>query len=262
MSDAPLLIAREKNYARLFSICTIVNSWEEYRLMKESFTNNGFSENCEYLVADNTDKNNFDAYAAIRRFLAEAQGQYIMVVHQDVRCVDPMSKLSNTLDSLERYDPRWAICGNAGGNGYRHFYFNLDNNGKVMKSDPLPAKVTSLDENLLIIKAGCHLTLSADINSFHLYGTDLCIIADFLGYSCYVVDFMVTHLSLGNLKQLEEYKPEFIGKYGNKLRERFIQTTCTKFYLSRSASKNNFYNNSFVFFWLKAAHRLSNVFKK
>lgn len=262
MSEGSYVIPAEKSYDRLFSICAIVNSWEEYELMKQSFLDKEFSENCEYLVADNTSKNNFDAYTAIRRFLQHAAGRYIIIVHQDVRCIDTAEKLSASLKSLNNKDPLWAICGNAGGNGYKNFIFYLENNGKLKKSAGLPARVTSLDENLLIIKSDAHLTLSADIQSFHFYGTDLCIIADLLGYHCYVIDFMVKHLSGGNLEQMEAFRPAFVESYGKKLRNRFIQTTCTKFYLSDSPSNNAFMNSSFVFFWVKAAQRFSNIFKK
>ena len=262
MNDEALAIPTEKKYQKVFSICTIVKNREEYRSMKESFIEKGFSSQCEYLVADNADKNNFDAYTAIRRFLQDAVGRYIIIVHQDVRCIDNIDKLLSSLDELEAKDAKWAICGNAGGNGYKNIILNLDNNGKLCKSDNMPARVTSLDENLLIIKADSHLTISGNIKSFHLYGTDMCIIADFLGYSCYIIDFMVTHLSLGNLKELEEYKPAFIAAYGHKFRERFIQTSCTKFYLGPTPAKNKLYNSKFVFFWVKAINRLSNAIKK
>ena len=262
MADGPLIIPAEKKYERLFSICTIVNNWDEYGLMKESFINKGFSADCEYLVADNSDKNNFDAYSAIRRFLQDAAGQYVIIVHQDVRCIDSAEQLLGVLNNLEEVDRRWAICGNAGGNGYKNFIFNIENKGEIKKSKGLPALVTSLDENLLIIKSNCHLTLSADLRSFHFYGTDLCIIADFLGYKCYVIDFMVAHLSAGNLEQMDAYQPAFINTYGRKFRDRFIQTTCTKFYLSDSPSKNSILNSPFIFFWVKAAQRFSNLIRK
>jgi len=234
----------------------------EYQLMKVSFLDNGFAENCEYLIADNSLKNNFDAYAAIRRFLQEALGEYIIIVHQDVRCKEHISKLNTTLDKLQMSDPLWAICGNAGANGYKNFHINMDDNGQTKRAKGLPARVTSLDENFLLIKSSTQLTLSADINSFHFYGTDLCIIADFLGYTCYVIDFLLEHLSSGNLQQMNKHTPAFIEAYGRKLRERFIQTTCTKFILSDSVSRNRLYNKPFVFFWVKAADRLAKVFKK
>ncbi len=257
MNDEIVSIAAEKKYARQFSICTIVNDVAEYKLMKQSFIEKGFAGNCEYLVADNSVTNSFDAYAAIRRFLQDSQGQYVIIVHQDVRCTDHSGKLLAALNRLEEKDPTWAICGNAGGNGYKHYVFNIENKGKTRISKDLPARVTSLDENFLILKSDAHLSLSADINGFHFYGTDLCIVADLLGFHCYVIDFMVNHLSAGNLQQLEDFKPQFIKTYGNKLRKRFIQTTCTKFYLSDSPGKNSFMNSPFVFFWIKAAQRFT-----
>ena len=262
MIDEFTVIPVLKNYTIHYSICTIVNNWQEYDEMKHSFISKGFVSETEYLVIDNTGQNNLDAYKAIRRFLKDATGKYIIIVHQDVRCIDDIEKLSHTLKELEHLDPLWSVCGNAGGNGYKNFIFNLENNGKVKKTAGLPARVTSLDENLLIIKNDCQLTVSADIESFHFYGTVLCIISDFLGYHCYVIDFMVAHLSAGNLKHMDEYKPTFIGTYGRKFRDRFIQTTCTKFYLSDSASKNRLYNKGFIFFWIKAANRFGNIFKR
>jgi hypothetical protein len=256
MREGPHRITALKKYPHILSICTIVSNHEEYALMKQSFIDKGFS-GCEFIYADNSDRNNFDAYSAIRRFLQEAQGTYIMIVHQDVRCVDSFNTLIEKLNHLELSDPLWAICGNAGCNGYKNCFYNLDDNGRMRKSSGLPKRVTSLDENLLIIKNSCHLTLSADIDSFHFYGTDLCIIADFLGYRAYVIEFMVKHLSPGNLAQMEAFRPTFIQLYGRKLRERFMQTTCTKFYLGNSVSKNKRMNSGFNFFWIKALNRIS-----
>ncbi|MEO5985370.1 MAG: hypothetical protein ABIP80_07675 [Ferruginibacter sp.] len=255
-------LAVEKNYEKQFSICTIVNNPEEYLMMQESFLSKGFKENTQYLVANNTGKNKFDAYSATRRFLQETIGRYIIIVHQDVRCIDDAERLTDTLDKLQVKDPLWAICGNAGANGYKNFIINMNDNGKVKTHPGLPLKVTSLDENLLIIKSDAQITCSADLKGFHFYGTDLCIIADFLGYTCYVINFMVNHLSSGNLKQMNDYAPAFINTYGRKFRERLIQTTCTKFYLADSSSKNRMYNKPYIFFWVKAAHRFTKLFKK
>jgi hypothetical protein len=261
MEDASI-IELEKKYEKAFSICTLVTNNDEYQLMKESFVQQGFDEGCEYLVADNIGVNKFNAYQAIRRFLKEAAGEYIIIVHQDVRCNDDIVKLKTILEKLQQKDKNWAICGNAGAGGYKQLYYHLDNNGDIKKSKNLPARVYSLDENLLIIKNSAGLTISSDLENFHLYGTDLCIIADFLGYSCYVIDFMVTHLSKGNLGQLEKYVPGFIEAYSHKLRERFVQTTCTKFYIGGSKISNNVINSAPVFFWVKAWQRLRNNFSK
>ncbi len=262
MQNNSTKISVDKKYNLHFSICTIVTDMNEYELMKKSFTDNGFDEACEYIIADNTEGNVFDGYSAIRRFLQESLALYTIVVHQDVRCEDNLSVLVSCLIELEQKDNTWAVCGNAGGIDYKNVAFHLNNKGNIRKSLGLPIKVFSLDENLLIVKTAALLTVSSDIKSFHFYGTDICLLADFLGYSAYVIPFMVQHLSKGNLVNMFEKKPAFLKKYANKFRNRFIQTTCTNFYIGGSFARNAFMNKKPVFFWVKAKRRLWNKFKK
>ena len=244
------------SYSYLFSICTIVTDMQEYEEMKKSFEGSCFTENCEYLIADNTSGNQFSAYVAIAGFLKQSNAQYLIIVHQDVRCIDNKETLIRCLQGLTQVDTKWAMCGNAGSTGYHEVIYYLNNAGKEMFASGLPARVTSLDENLLIINRNTNLTLSADLTGFHLYGTDLCLVADFLGYTCYVIPFKVKHLSLGNIEDLNYYKKGFIRQYGRKLRSRFIETTCTKFYLSNSVWKNTFFNYRKVFSLIKFFQRI------
>lgn len=245
--------------AMVFSICTIVTDLKEYAIMKKSFEERGFGADCEYIIADNSKGNRLDAYQAIRRFIKEGKGQYILVVHQDVRCIDTKDQLVGTLNSLTALDPKWAVCGNSGAKGYHQDILHINTAGKITEHTNLPAKVNSLDENLLIIRHDSGMTISSDLSGFHLYGTDLCQVADFLGYTCYVIPFMVKHLSHGNLKDLEKHIESFTDGYGRKLRTRYIQTTCARFYLSSSKRRNRFYNSPFVFFFVKAIQRLRSL---
>lgn len=249
----------EPEFRYLFSVCTIVNNLQEYGLMKTSFETCGFSENCEYLIYDNSVTNHVDAYQAIRGFLHQAKGKYLVIVHQDVRCIDQREVLEKCLLEISQKDPLWAICGNAGSSGYHSIIMHITNAGKVIKHENLPARVSSLDENLLIINRTTNLTISADLKGFHLYGTDLCLVADFLGYTSYVIPFMVDHLSVGNLKDLESHVEPFVQAYGRKLRNRFIETTCTKFYLSNTLVKNKMYNLSPGFSVVKAIQRVKKI---
>lgn len=244
----------------LFSICSIITSHDEYGEMKRSFEACGFTQGCEYIFADNTKHNQFDAYTAINRFLGEAKGKYIIVVHQDVRCIDDISRLQEILSDLTLHDDKWAVCGNAGAMGYHQDVRYITNGGKIVTHDNLPAKVFSLDENLLIIRQSANIVVSADLKGFHLYAADLCVIADYLGYSCYVIPFMVKHLSLGNLKELKDQLPVFLDQYGKKLRRRFIQTPSTKFVLSNSSFKNKIYNGR-LFFLVKWYEGIKLLFK-
>ena len=250
-----------KEYTFRFCICTIVNDDAEYNLMKQSFETAGFIGDCQYIIADNTAENNFDAYTAVRRFLQESDALYTIIVHQDVRCEDSRYILDKCLQSLNEKDPAWAICGNAGAADYKKIVYHINVAGDIRKSPDLPKRVYSLDENLLIIKTETLISVSANIGNFHFYGTDICIVADMLGYTSYVIPFMVKHLSKGNLDDMELKKPAFVKAYGYKLRHRFIQTTCTNFYLGKSQNQNKFLNSKPVFFWVKAKTRLKNLFR-
>jgi len=238
-----------------YSICTIVNDMNEYHLMKDSFESSGFTGNCEYLVADNSQQNIYDAYHAIGLFLKHATGKYIVIVHQDVRCIDNRKVLDSCLDNLNEFQPNWGICGNAGAKGYHQYVINITDPSHKAPYPNLPEEVNSLDENLLIIKRASNITISPNLIGYHLYGTDLCIIAKFLGYQCFVIGFLVEHLSKGNLKDLQSYKNYFIERYGKKMSIGFIQTTCTSFYLSNSTFKNRFFNSTIVFFFIKQFKR-------
>jgi hypothetical protein len=253
-------IAFEKEYSSQFCICTIVTDVEEYSLMKTSFENAGFNAACEYLIADNTIGNIFDGYNAIRRFLQESKARYTIIVHQDVRCQDNIKMLLECLNDLNTKDNNWALCGNAGGANYNNIVYHINNNG-IRKTEGLPQRVFSLDENFLIVKTEKQMAVSSDIEGFHYYGTDLCIVADFLGYTSYVIPFMVEHLSKGNLRDLELKKPTFLKAFGKKLRPRFIQTSCDKFYLGNSETQNKLYNSEFVFFWIKAKKNILKLLK-
>jgi len=250
-------------YPFLFSICTIVSDMDEYHVMKDSFLTNGFEEeNCEYIIADNTHKNEFDAYQAISSFLKISTGEYLIIAHQDVRIIDNKQKLISCLEELNKIDPNWAICGNSGGLGYHQTILHITHiNETFIPKENLPHPIKSLDENFLVIKKSTNLTISPNLKGFHLYGTDLCIIAKFLGYSSYVIPFMLLHLSEGNIKSLELYKNEFIQQYGEKMKLGFLQTTCTRFYLSNSKIKNRIFNSKFCFFIIKQLVRYPYLIK-
>ncbi|MCG2617958.1 glycosyltransferase family 2 protein [Terrimonas sp. NA20] len=230
-----------------FSVCSIVTNTQEFEEMKISFEQCGFEKGCEYIIADNTKGNQFDAYTAINRFIREAKGEYIIIVHQDVRCIDRADSLSQILNDLSAKDPKWAVCGNAGAAGYHRDVRYIVNAGKTITHENLPMRVFSLDENLLIIRRSANIVVSSNLSGFHMYAADLCLLADHLGYNCYVIPFMAEHLSLGNLKDLALHKKNFLDQYGYKMRSRFIQTPSTKFVLCKSPRSNRLSNGPFFF---------------
>lgn len=262
MNTAHALTSVEPEYEYLFSVCTLVNNLQEYELMKSTFEQFGFTGDCEYLFYDNSETNVVDAYQAISGFLRQARGKYIIAVHQDVRCLDSKEHLIGCLQHLTQMDSKWAVCGNAGCNDYHEQVRYLENAGKLLKDEGLPRQVKSLDENLLIIKQSANLSVSGDLSGYHFYGTDLCIIADLLGYTSYVVPFMVQHLSMGGSKGFWEAEAMFKHGYGYKLRNRYIETTCARFYLSNGRFKTKLYNAQPFYTFVKAGLIIKKFLRK
>ena len=230
----------------VYSICTMVTNFAEYNEMCRTFLKSGFGRyDCEYLYIDNTSGNKFDGFAGFNLFLSNSKGNYIILCHQDVRVVfDDRAKLDAIIGKLYKTDPNWGVVGNCGGISPGLCAMRLtDPHGVDQREGQLPAKVSSLDENFIVARRAANLSVSRDLSGFHLYGTDICIISDILGWSAYVVDFHLHHLSSG-VKGLTfaPQRKNMIRQYKRKLSDRLIKSPSTIMYLSRSSARNALIN--------------------
>ncbi len=221
-----------------FSICTLVTRKKEYAEMLETFNKSGFtSDICEFLYLDNSTENKYDGFKGLNLFLRQAKGKYIIICHQDVLMdKDNIYDLRKRLIELDKVDSNWAICGNAGAMGPNYIVYHISYpKGKMMSKGKFPLKVSSLDENFLLIKNNACLSFANNLTGFHLYATDLCLNAELNGFNSYVIRFNLTHKSRGNSSaDFHKIRKELIKKYNYFFRSRWIQTTCTVFYLSGS----------------------------
>ncbi len=218
-----------------YSICTLVTRPDQYEGMLSSFGAQGFNgEDCEFIKVDNVGQNQCDAYQGVNLFLSVARGDYIIICHQDVLLIDDRSALDRALGQLDSLDPSWAVCGNSGAMSPIRLAIRIsDPHGEDVRTGALPAKVQSLDENFIVVRRSANLAVSYDLSGFHMYGTDLCVIADILGRSAYVVDFHVRHLSPGTRdRSLETARWRFTAKYNRAFRPRWLRSTCELVYLS------------------------------
>ena len=258
-----------------YSLCTLLTDKAQYADALASFREAGFTEpDCEFLYIDNTAANKYDAYAGVNLFLQKARGDYIILCHQDlVLHEDKRDKLDRIIDDISRLDPSWALLGNAGGTvpGQQAYHLTeyTGEQKHYLRRGTFPAKAYSLDENFIVVRKSANLGASHDLEGFHLYGTDLCMIAGILGYSAYVVDFHLWHLGGASTRPaatsgthatstFDKTKYNLIKKYQRVCSPRFIQTTCTIFYVSASRLKNFLFNNKHVFSIQKRLNSLRN----
>jgi len=218
-----------------YSICTCVTRPSQYAEMVTSFRSAGFtSEDCEFLYVDNSDGNSLNAFAAYNLFLRIARGRYVILCHQDIVLRDDRSDLDRLIAAAYEFDPAWGLLGNAGGASLGRLSIRITDawGENTRRGGPFPARVRSLDENFMIARAAANLALSGDLSGFHLYGTDISLVADVLGYHCYVIDFHVWHKGSGVVDaSFWDLRAAMIAKYRRAFRARAITTTCTNLVL-------------------------------
>jgi hypothetical protein len=219
-----------------YSIGTLVTNRPQYEAMLASFRAHGFAhETCEFLFIDNTGTQQTSAYAGLNALLNAARANTVILCHQDVRLIgDDRTTLDARLAALGATDPAWALAGNAGGMAPGKLAMRItDPHGENQNFGPFPARVSSLDENFIVVRRDARIGFSRDLSGFHFYGADICLQAGIAGYSAYVIDFHLEHLS-GGRKAQDFYEAEqaFVTKWSKALEPRWIQTTCSLVHLT------------------------------
>jgi hypothetical protein len=223
-----------------YSICTLVTREDEYDAMVRSFVAKGFREpDCEFLYLDNTTTNRFDGFSGCNLFLNTARGTYIILCHQDILLLDDgLERLDEIIAELDRTHPDWALCGNAGARADGTLGIRISDPFSPSPDQgtdwgPFPSDVRSLDENFIVVRRAANLAVSGDLSGFHLFGTDLCLIARTLGYQAFVVNFLLRHKSPGTVNDdFRRIEKVLIDKYADAWKPRWVTTTCTLMFLS------------------------------
>ena len=227
----------------LYTIASLVTNREHYTAMLASFRAGGFEDSrCEYIFVDNTGELQTDAYRGLNALLNAARAPIVILCHQDVRLLsDGRKSLDQRLAELKRRDPNWALAGNAGGVAAGRLALCIsDPHGSNQRVGHLPERVTSLDENFIVVRRDARIGFSNDLTGFHFYGADICLHAAQMGYSAYVIDFHLQHLSLGNKDtSFAVAEKAFQAKWSRALTPRWVQTTCSLIHLSGGHMRNS-----------------------
>jgi SAM-dependent methyltransferase len=188
----------------------------------------------ELIKLDNTGGRFNSAAEALNYGAKQANGKYIMFVHQDVELDSALwlEKVENLLDTI----PAIGIAGVAGmseigktdkerGRGY------ISDCGQIWEyANPVekPEKVQTLDECLLIVPRSVFNKLQFDSKTFddwHCYGADYCLSVREMGLNSYVIPAFIYHRSLLiNMENLCRYQKRLFNNY--KSNYKHIYTTC------------------------------------
>lgn len=244
-SPAPYLVyPGARPPAPRYTIGTLVSNSALYDKMRRSFTVGGFSDDdVEYIYVDNTGTTQTDAYRGLNAILNAARAPIVILCHQDVSLLDDdRHALDARLTELDARDPAWAVAGNAGGVAPGQLALCItDPHGANQRVGELPERVASLDENFLIVRRDSRIGFSHDLEGFHFYGADLCLHADVMGRTCYVIDFHLHHASAGKKDTtFAAAEIDFRIKWSKALSPRWLQTTCALVHLAGSPTRHTF----------------------
>lgn len=219
-----------------YTIATLVNDRAHLEALHRSLRAGGFDgPDCEFLHIDNTAGVQVCAYSGLNAMLNEACGRFVILCHQDIRLLtDTRHELDMRLAELEERDPNWALAGNAGGVSAGRLVIRVtDPHGPNQRVGNFPERVTSLDENLIIVRREARIGFSNDLSGFHFYGADICLNAEIAGWHSYVIDFHVAHLSAGKKDDhFARMEVAFKAKWSHALAPRWMQTTCALVHLA------------------------------
>ena len=229
--------------------------------MLESFIDKGFTKDkCEYLYVDNSDKITLEAYEGLNVFLQKAQGKYVILCHQDILLHDSdYTDLMQCIHYLDEKDATWALLGNAGGINLKWIATHITEGktGIIRSETHLPLKTKTLDENFIVVKKSANIALSNNLQGFHFYGTDICLIANVLGFNSYVINFNLIHKSNGKKDEsFYDLEKKIRIKYHKSFQAKYITTTFSRFYISGNFFGNYFFNTKIMLFLARQYYKV------
>jgi SAM-dependent methyltransferase len=143
--------------------------------------------------------NCLDAAAGLTSGLARARNDLVVWAHQDVYL--PRGWPARLVRQMRLAEHQWGRLGVGGVYGVAQDGQRPVRVGRVVDRDrlldegvPVPARVGSLDELLLVMHKDSQLRPSSGLG-FHLYGTDLCLAAQAHGLPAVVLDALCFHNS-------------------------------------------------------------------
>lgn len=140
------------------------------------------------------------ASAAYNAGLDRTSADIAVFAHQDVYLPQGWEEaLLRNIAVIEETDPGWGVIGvygirDDGGHAGRVWSSGL--NRELDTGSNEPARASSIDELLIVLRRGSGLRFDEDLPGFHMYGTDICQTSLERGHGVYVVNAPVVHNSV------------------------------------------------------------------
>lgn len=136
---------------------------------------------------------------AYNQALDACETPWLLLAHQDVYLpTGSAMRITQALEALSQSAPDWAVAGVVGGNENGAVIGQVwcSGNARLIKGNAsLPARASTLDELIIIIRHDSGLRFDEQLPSFHLYAADIILTANATGRSSWVVDMPVVHHS-------------------------------------------------------------------
>ena len=139
------------------------------------------------------------AGAAYNRAIDECEAEWLLLAHQDVYLPAGFAaRIMAALDDLTLNAPDWAVAGVIGATAAGAVVGRAwcSGNDRVIGDGAgLPAAAATLDELIIILRTGAGVRFDPELPSFHLYATDIVLMAKKASRTTWVVDAPVVHHS-------------------------------------------------------------------
>ncbi len=174
------------------------------------------------------------AAAAYNSGIAEACNEILVFAHQDVFLPENWKiQMERALSELAVRDPDWGALGACGitrdlPNIFVGYCYSTGLQRIVGQPFAGPVEVQSLDEIVLVIRRSSGIMFDEALPGFHLYGTDLCQLANLKHLKSYAVQAFCIHNTNGIRSFPLDFWRGYLYLRRKWLRDLPISTCCTR----------------------------------
>jgi len=197
------------------AFATLVNKPLEFEACRSSLTDSAGVRYDPPWTVVTPNKFGWNAAQGLNAAMQQMTGDWFVLTHQDVRF--PPGWLAALEEEVASLPPEVCVVGVVGStaHGFVRGHIN-DPNGHCFWP-PARARVLTLDECVLVLRASADLCFDETVPGFHCYGADLCLTAQARGLEVWSLDLPITHLSTGRIDATYDQAAAFLlDKWGDK----------------------------------------------